>query len=288
MSSAKRSISAASEEANSARSRKRRRGAKDEATRTEADASPCGAVFAHQDQTVTVSVQEGQCISTSTEPRKTAPSDRWEGLLLQQRFFDQREAVLLRLSGMTTYEGDLVCLEEQATSLHRILQATVQKGEGNTLLLVGPRGSGKSAVSRECHLLEDGRIARPWARPLFIPSTSVPRKILQNSLRDLQTYGSSFHHVSISAKACPTDRLAMRELARQLIELGALSFDEQASAELDLREEEEEQENTFESSDLGDALSQPQDSLDRDKEDQEKAALGAIVLVNQCCDTTCV
>lgn len=63
-------------------------------------------------------------------------------------FLDRRRnAVLSRISGKVVPEEDLVCLEEPVATLRRTLEATITRGEGNTVLLVGPRGSGKSAVS---------------------------------------------------------------------------------------------------------------------------------------------
>lgn len=61
---------------------------------------------------------------------------------------ERRRAVLQRLSGHVTSTDDLVCLDEQARALEQTLKATVQRGESNSVLLVGPRGSGKDAVSR--------------------------------------------------------------------------------------------------------------------------------------------
>lgn len=60
----------------------------------------------------------------------------------------KRQEVLNRLSGHVTTTDDLVCLQEQAVTLEQTLKATVQRGESNSILLVGPRGSGKDAVSQ--------------------------------------------------------------------------------------------------------------------------------------------
>lgn len=67
-----------------------------------------------------------------------------------QALLRRREAVLNRLSGRVTSHQDLVGLDEQAAVLRQTLQATVQRGESNSILLVGAKGSGKSAVSNAC------------------------------------------------------------------------------------------------------------------------------------------
>ncbi|CAO1631191.1 unnamed protein product [Parajaminaea phylloscopi] len=186
--------------------------------------------------------------------------------LCTKHYAKQREAVLLRLSGnVTSRQDDLVCLDEQADALLRTLRATVQKGEGNTMLLIGPRGSGKSAI-------------------------------LQTTLSALSSSSHShssppFHHVYLSAKTCPTDRLAMRELARQLIQLGALTLSEGDSTTLGLDEDDEAEDEGEQDEDDGPDIAAEQGE-ERDDDtpagqrrpgadddaDHERAALGATVL----------
>lgn len=66
-------------------------------------------------------------------------------------YYDQRRcAVLQRLAGHIHSVDELVGLEEQTATLRQTLEPTIKNGEGNSVLLVGPRGGGKSAVSITC------------------------------------------------------------------------------------------------------------------------------------------
>jgi hypothetical protein len=46
-------------------------------------------------------------------------------------------------------EGDirLFGLEQQSEEISRLLHATIERGESNSILIIGPRGSGKTAVN---------------------------------------------------------------------------------------------------------------------------------------------
>lgn len=59
----------------------------------------------------------------------------------------QRAHILERLSGKVSSHSDLVCFEEQATMVLQTLESTIKRSESNSILLMGPRGSGKTAVS---------------------------------------------------------------------------------------------------------------------------------------------
>ncbi|KAH0831616.1 hypothetical protein AYO21_01814 [Fonsecaea monophora] len=77
-------------------------------------------------------------------------------------------------------------LQTQYDTLHTLLTATVTSGESNSLLLLGSRGSGKSLLIR--HTLSDLRKA----------------------------YGDDFHVVKLNGFIQTDDKLALREIWRQL------------------------------------------------------------------------
>ncbi|KAI9513203.1 origin recognition complex subunit 4 C-terminus-domain-containing protein [Russula earlei] len=83
--------------------------------------------------------------------------------------------------------ANAVALQE----LTALLTGTVERGEGNSCLLIGPRGSGKS------HLLEEAVTSLPF-QPIII---------------------------RLSGHVQHNDRLALREIARQLLEQTGRSFD---------------------------------------------------------------
>ncbi|CAO1620292.1 unnamed protein product [Sympodiomycopsis kandeliae] len=163
----------------------------------------------------------------------------------------QRAAVLNRMSGDIKSTSDLTDLDTQAEALRTTVESTVKRGESNSVLLVGAKGSGKSAL-------------------------------LKGALADIDEKEHSYHHVYISALECSTDRLAMRELGRQLITLGALGLESGNQLGLDEDEEEDDQEDDHKDDDIEDdaeeeALADQSKGGDADDED-EKAALGTAVL----------
>ncbi|PWN34772.1 uncharacterized protein FA14DRAFT_160230 [Meira miltonrushii] len=120
--------------------------------------------------------------------------------------------------------SECIGLEEQWRTLHSTIGGTI-KGEGNSALLVGTPGTGK-------HML------------------------LESVLRSFKSKQKerSFHVVHLDAAMQPTDRLSLRELARQLIQAGAIRLPkegEDGGLDLDLEgddgleEEEEELEENF-------------------------------------------
>lgn len=177
----------------------------------------------------------------------------------------RRAHILNRLSGHLHPTSELIDLDDQAATLNLTLQSTIQRGESNSVLLVGPKGSGKSAL-------------------------------LQRALDKASDGGKhTFHHVQLSALMCTTDRSAMRELARQLISTGALGLEggaEDMESRLRLNEEDEDGENSEEDDEDEDVDGDGEDEgdhprdhgpsppLDDDSadEDDAKAALGTAVL----------
>jgi hypothetical protein len=94
--------------------------------------------------------------------------------------------VLARLTSSTTPAEPLPHLETQYKSLHALLISTITAGESNSLLLLGSRGSGKTSL-------------------------------ISTALSDLTAkHGSDFHTVKLNGFFQTDDRLALREIWRQL------------------------------------------------------------------------
>ncbi|KAJ2771875.1 origin recognition complex subunit 4, partial [Coemansia linderi] len=106
-----------------------------------------------------------------------------------------RRAVLGRLYGRAPLP-ELVGLDSPLDLVFSLLSRTVTSAEGNTGLLIGPRGCGKSAVvQRALGMLEakHGHTAPA--------SASTPK----------------YHVVRLSGFVHTTDRIALRDIARQLL-----------------------------------------------------------------------
>lgn len=87
-------------------------------------------------------------------------------------------------------------LEKEYTTLHTLLSATITAGESNSLLLLGSRGSGKSLL-------------------------------VEHALQDLlHQHANDFHIVRLSGFFQTDDKLALREIWRQLGREMAVSEDE--------------------------------------------------------------
>jgi origin recognition complex subunit 4 len=97
---------------------------------------------------------------------------------------DIKSQVLSRLT--STSEGPITYLEKEYTTLHTLLSATITAGESNSLLLLGSRGSGKTLL-------------------------------VEHALSDLsKKHTDEFHTVRLSGFFQTDDRLALREIWRQL------------------------------------------------------------------------
>ncbi|KAJ1732484.1 origin recognition complex subunit 4 [Coemansia biformis] len=105
-----------------------------------------------------------------------------------------RQAVLGRLHGRAPLP-ELVGLEAPLAAVLAVLSQTVASAEGNSALLLGPRGSGKSAiVSRALAMLEDGHGGRGG-----------------------EAGAARYHVVRLSGFVHTSDRIALRDIARQLL-----------------------------------------------------------------------
>ena len=93
--------------------------------------------------------------------------------------------LLARLNGIEL-PRQLHGIDKQYNTLHRILKQTVTAGESNSCLIVGNRGTGKSAMVRTV-------------------------------LRDLQKLENDFCVVKLNGLTETNDRLALNEISRQLV-----------------------------------------------------------------------
>lgn len=92
--------------------------------------------------------------------------------------------VLQRITGQRP--SPLVGLDEEYRSVHQITEHTVTAGEGNSMLLIGARGSGK---------------------------TALVNKVLSEVAKD---NGGEFHVVRLNGFIHTDDKIALREIWRQL------------------------------------------------------------------------
>lgn len=97
-----------------------------------------------------------------------------------------KHQVLSRLTSLSLPPAPPLHLDSQYKQLNSLLKATVASSESNSLLLLGPRGAGKTML-------------------------------LDVALRDLENeYPSEFHTVRLNGFLQTDDRLALREIWRQL------------------------------------------------------------------------
>lgn len=96
-----------------------------------------------------------------------------------------KSLLLARLNGIEL-PNQLYGVDKEYNTLHRILKQTVTAGESNSCLLVGNRGTGKSAL-------------------------------VKSVLRDLQKLENEFCIVKLNGLTETNDRLALNEISRQLV-----------------------------------------------------------------------
>ncbi|KAJ1931571.1 origin recognition complex subunit 4, partial [Linderina pennispora] len=102
-----------------------------------------------------------------------------------------RRLVLDRLHGRSQLP-ELIGLEAPLDLVHSLLDRTISSQEGNTALLIGPRGSGKSAiVERVLNMLAEKHIDRADSR--------------------------RYHIVRLNGFVHTNDRIALRDIATQLL-----------------------------------------------------------------------
>ncbi|ODQ65424.1 origin recognition complex, subunit 4 [Nadsonia fulvescens var. elongata DSM 6958] len=112
-------------------------------------------------------------------------SDIFNGVTVSKRVLKRvLSHVTAKLTGRQSCQ--LCLLDEEYSKLYQLLQQTIEEGEGNSCLLVGPKSSGKT----------------------LLVSTVV------ESLR--KKYSGQFITVKLSGHAQTDDRIALREITRQI------------------------------------------------------------------------
>ncbi len=114
----------------------------------------------------------------------TIPSIEHSSALADSRFDAARSLILSRLTGQIL--TPLTTLEAEYSKLHSLLSATIKAGEGNSILLLGSRGVGKTCL-------------------------------VETAIADLVTeHAAEFHVVRLNGFFQTDDKLALREIWRQL------------------------------------------------------------------------
>jgi hypothetical protein len=172
-----------------------------------------------QSSTVALSIKDG---ATEDDPEMELDGPDFRPVLSQSKVLRgplphhlyhfvslQKRAVLQRLRNPPYIElsRDRV-INEAGKELRGLLEGTMERGEGNSCLILGPRGSGKSLVSHHCPLVH---------RPLIHSSV----KLVETTLRG---FAKKAIVIRLSGHAQATDRHAMREIAYQLNHQTGSSF----------------------------------------------------------------
>jgi len=93
--------------------------------------------------------------------------------------------------------------EETYEKAKQLVEQTVVAGEGNSMLLIGPRGCGKTTVSL-CRFDAEGVAAKHI-------------QMVENIVMDLsQAHGHLFHVVRLNGFIHTDDKVALKEIWRQL------------------------------------------------------------------------
>ncbi|KAJ2454122.1 origin recognition complex subunit 4 [Coemansia sp. RSA 2336] len=108
----------------------------------------------------------------------------------QEEVQSAKQAALKRLYGRAALP-ELVSLDDPFSAVYTLLNQTVSSSEGNSALVLGPRGSGKSAIVDRC----------------------LDRLQAEHSTASSPKY----HTVRLNGFVHTNDRLALRDIARQLL-----------------------------------------------------------------------
>jgi origin recognition complex subunit 4 len=121
---------------------------------------------------------------TSTHKHKAAPA-LISGNILAGRHLDLLKTIVLeRITAKRP--SPLVGLEEEYKTVHQLIEQTVTAGEGNSMLVIGARGSGK---------------------------TALVNKVLSEISKD---NGGEYHVVRLNGFIHTDDKIALREIWRQM------------------------------------------------------------------------
>jgi len=91
--------------------------------------------------------------------------------------------------------------DEEMKKVHQVVEQTVLAGEGNSMLVIGARGSGKSTVSYS--------IKSSMAMLTLC-------KLVESVISDLSDQRENFHVVRLNGFIHTDDKLALKEIWRQL------------------------------------------------------------------------
>lgn len=143
----------------------------------------------------------------------------------------QKRAVLQRLRNPPYIEfGGDKAMNEAGRELRGLLEGTMERGEGNSCLILGPRGSGKSLVSSHSSF------------DLFSVGSLHILQLVETILREIVKKAIV---IRLSGHAQATDRHAMREIAYQLNHQTGSSFNLPEDAAEDMTQDEEEDNHQY-------------------------------------------
>jgi origin recognition complex subunit 4 len=121
---------------------------------------------------------------TSAQKEKLAPSLIYSNLAQGRELDLLKTIVMERITGKRP--SPLVGLDEEYKSVHQLVEHTITAGEGNSMLVIGARGSGK---------------------------TALVNKVLSEVSKD---NGGQYHVVRLNGFVHTDDKIALREIWRQL------------------------------------------------------------------------
>ncbi|USP73601.1 hypothetical protein yc1106_00875 [Curvularia clavata] len=123
-------------------------------------------------------------LRTSAQKKSLAPSFLYSNLTPGRELDLLKTVVMERINGKRP--SPLVGLDEEYKSVHQIIEHTITAGEGNSMLVIGARGSGK---------------------------TALVNKALSEVAKD---NGGQYHVVRLNGFIHTDDKIALREIWRQL------------------------------------------------------------------------
>lgn len=121
---------------------------------------------------------------TPTQKEKLAPPLIYQGLAEGRELDLLKTIVLERITGKRP--SPLIGLDQEYTSVHQLVEHTITAGEGNSMLLIGARGSGK---------------------------TALVNKVLAEVSKE---NSGDYHLVRLNGLIHTDDKIALREIWRQL------------------------------------------------------------------------
>jgi origin recognition complex subunit 4 len=137
-----------------------------------------------------------------------------------ERHLRRMQRVLLdRCTGQRRIK--LVGQDEAYEKAHQLVEQTVLAGEGNSMLVIGARGSGKTTVS--------GKMPGVWVIYACTDTSQLVETILTNLAKE---HRQIFHTVRLNGFIHTDDKLALKEIWRQLGK--EMEVDEEVTAKVSL------------------------------------------------------